>query len=75
LKVSEISDELPKWGAEASCEMYVVGADSASPALMCGNCGETHPLSPVPERCRRCGAVVESVVDEGDGEEENDEDK
>ena len=52
--------------------MYVVRAGRTSPALMCGNCGEEHPASPVPERCRRCGAVVESVVDEGDGEEDDD---
>ncbi len=55
-----------------SCEMYVVRAGRTSPALMCGNCGEEHPASPVPERCRRCGAMVESVVDEGDGEEDDD---
>ncbi len=73
--MGRISDELPKFGAEVSCEMYVVGADGASPALMCGNCGETHPSAPVPERCRRCEAVVESIVDEGDGEEESNEDK
>ena len=51
-----------------SCEMYVVRAGRTSPALMCGNCGEVHPASHAPERCHRCGAVVESVVDEGDGE-------
>jgi len=55
-----------------SCEMYVVRAGRTSPALMCGNCGEEHPASPVPERCRRCVAMVESVVDEGDGEEDDD---
>ena len=55
-----------------SCEMYVVRAGRTSPALMCGNCGEVHQLVPAPERCRRCGAVVESVVDEGDGEGEDD---
>lgn len=52
--------------------MYVVRAGRTSPALMCGNCSEEHPLAPAPERCRRCGAVVESVVDEGDGEEDDD---
>lgn len=55
-----------------TCEMYVVRAGRTSPALMCGNCGEVHRLVPAPERCLRCGAVVESVVDEGDGEGEDD---
>ena len=52
--------------------MYVVRSGRTLPALMCGNCGEVHQLAPAPERCRRCGAVVESVVDEGDGEEDDD---
>lgn len=55
-----------------TCEMYVVRAGRTSPALMCGNCGEVHPSAPAPERCRCCGAMVDSVVDEGDGEEDDD---